>query len=83
MANRIHAALATVGVRLRVTATFPARLETARQWDGTPVPPAMRERVLVAWRLLQQIEAERRTLARGLQAERRRRHRRPPRRCAG
>ena len=69
--NRIHAALATVGVRLRITATFPARLETAQQWDGTPVPPALRERVLVAWRLLQQIEAERRTLARALQVDRR------------
>jgi transposase len=61
--NRIHATLATVGVRLRITATFPAQLETAPQWDGTPVPAAVRERVLVAWRLLQQIEAERRTLA--------------------
>jgi transposase len=70
--NRIHAALATLGVRLRITATFPARLETAQQWDGTPVPTAVRERVLVAWRLLEQIEAERRTLARVLQAERRR-----------
>jgi transposase len=69
--NRIHAALATVGVRLRITATFPARLETATQWDGTPVPAAVRQRVLVAWRLLQQIEEERRTLARTLQAERR------------
>ena len=69
--NRIHAALATVGVRLRITATFPARLEAAPQWDGTPVPAAVRERVLVAWRLLEQIEAERRTLARALQADRR------------
>jgi transposase len=69
--NRIHATLATVGVRLRITATFPAQLETAPQWDGTPVPAAVRERVLVAWRLLQQIEAERRTLARALQADRR------------
>ena len=54
--NRIHAVLATVGVRLRITAAFPVRLETASQWDGTPVPAAVRERALVAWRLLQQIE---------------------------
>jgi transposase len=69
--NRIHAALATVGVRLRITATFPARLDAAVQWDRTPVPAAVRARVLVAWRLLEQIEAERRTVARALQAERR------------
>ncbi len=69
--NRIHAVLATVGVRLRITAAFPVRLETASQWDGTPVPAAVRERALVAWRLLQQIDGERRTLARTLQTERR------------
>jgi transposase len=81
--NRIHAALATVGVRLRITATFPARLATAQQWDGTPVPAALQERVFVAWRLLQQIEAERRTLARRYRPTGARRDRAPPRRCAG
>ena len=69
--NRIHAALATVGVRLRLTAEFPARLAAARQWDGSPVPPAVSERVLLAWGLLQQIEEARRTLQRRLQTARR------------
>jgi transposase len=65
--NRIHAALATRGVRLRLTGDFPARLAAAQQWDGTPVPAAVQARVLLEWGLLQQIEAARRTVHRTLQ----------------
>jgi transposase len=67
----MHAVLATVGVRVRITADFPARLAATPQWDGTPVPAAVQERALVAWRLLRQIEEERRTLQRTLQTARR------------
>jgi transposase len=60
--NRIHSALATVGVPLRIDAAFPARLAAAQQWDGTAVPLALQRRVLVAWRLLQQVDTELRAL---------------------
>jgi transposase len=69
--NRIHAALATVGVRLPITARFPEALATARAWDGTPLPAPLTRRVEVAWHMLQVLETERRTLSRHLQAARR------------
>jgi transposase len=69
--NRIHSLLATVGVRVPLTARFPARLETARTWDGLPVPAALQARVQLAWRLLQHVETERTALRRAARAAQR------------
>ncbi len=62
--NRIHSLLALHGVRLPLTAQFPARLALAVDWAGQVLPPGVRARVLQAWRLLQHVETERRQLQR-------------------
>jgi transposase len=66
--NRIHGLLATVGVRLALTAHWAARLAAVQQWDGTPVPAALQARAMVAWRQLQHVEAELRTARRAARA---------------
>lgn len=60
--NRIHSLLATVGLRLPIDAQWPTRLASARMWDGGALPEELRLRLELAWRQLQQIEAERRQL---------------------
>ena len=62
--NRIHSLLALHGVRLALTARFPARLAGTIDWAGQQLPPGVRARVLQEWRLLQDVEAERRQLQR-------------------
>ena len=58
--NRIHSLLALYGVaRLRLDGQFPARLATATDWAGAPLPPGVQARALATWRLLQAVEAER------------------------
>ena len=57
--NRIHALLALHGVRLRLDGTFPARLAAVTDWAGEPLRSGVRGRLLLMWRLLQAIEAER------------------------
>jgi transposase len=58
--NRIHSLLALHGVpRLRLDAQLPARLARVRDWAGEPLPPGVQARVLVTWRLLERVEAER------------------------
>ena len=57
--NRIHALLALHGVRLRLDSTFPARLAALTDWEGEPLRSGVRGRLLLMWRLLQAIEAER------------------------
>jgi transposase len=60
--NRLHSLLALVGPgRLRFDARFPARLAAARDWAGEPLGPELQARVLEQWRLLQAVDAERRT----------------------
>lgn len=44
-ANRIWGLLRTHGVEIQVNTRFPAALETARQWDGTPLPAGVVVRV--------------------------------------
>ncbi len=60
--NRIHSLLALHGVRLALRARFPERLVVALDWEGQLLPRGVQERVLQEWRLLQAVEAERRTL---------------------
>jgi transposase len=63
--NRIHALLALHGgQRVRIDARFPARLAAARAWDHAPLPPGVQARLLIDWRILQAIEAERQTARR-------------------
>lgn len=67
--NRIHASLATQGVRLRLTARLPEHVTTVRTADGRALPPGVIARVLVAWRMLQAIEQERRAARQAQAAE--------------
>jgi transposase len=58
--NRIHSLLTLHGVTtLRIDGRFPARVATATDWAGTPLPGGIQGRVLVLWRVLQVLEAER------------------------
>ena len=56
--NRVKAVLATLGVRLPVKSEFLGALETARVWDGQPIPLGARQRMERDWRQLQDIEAQ-------------------------
>ena len=68
--NRLKGVLTTAGVRLRLDASFLARLATARLWDGTPVPPGLRARLGQSWAQLEFLNEQRRELkaARAAQA---------------
>jgi transposase len=44
--NRIKGLLAGLGLSVVVNNKLPERLEQLRQWDGTAVPPALRERIV-------------------------------------
>jgi transposase len=53
--NRIKGLLAGLGLSVRIDAEFPARLDALRQWDGTPVPSGLRQRLLrefQSWQLV-------------------------------
>lgn len=56
--NRIKATLATVGLRLRVSARFLAHVDKAVLPDGRPVPPGARQRMARDWALLQAVEQQ-------------------------
>src|ERR1700730_1033264 len=47
--NRIAGLLATVGVLLKVDARFGVRLDRLQQWNGQPVPEALRVRLAREW----------------------------------
>jgi transposase len=47
--NRIKGHLSGHGIRLSVKDDFLERLDRARKWDGTPVPPGLRARLKRAW----------------------------------
>jgi transposase len=46
---RLHGLLVTQGLRLRIADDFQQRLETARLWDGTPVPEGLKQRIGRVW----------------------------------
>jgi len=69
--SRIEGLLASQGVCMTVGADFLERLETARLWDGRPLPPGLRVRLQREYRALQfvkqqiqELEAERTELIR-------------------
>src|SRR5437016_3747038 len=47
--NRIAGLLATVGVLLKVDANFGGRLDRLLQWNGQPLPEALRVRLAREW----------------------------------
>ena len=47
--NRLHALLATTGVRLRLVGDVPAQLAAARTWEGQPLPPGLQARARQCW----------------------------------
>jgi transposase len=68
-ANRIWGVLRTHGVDLKVNTQFLEQLKTARQWDGTPLPPGVLARVQREYACvvfireqIKELEAERREL---------------------
>jgi transposase len=69
--NRMHGLSASYGVQLPLQGDVDARLEQAQQWDGAPLPSALRTRLKRAWQQvgfltahIQTLEAERRALLR-------------------
>jgi transposase len=50
--NRLKGLLATQGLHLPLHEDFLVRLEEARLWDGTPVPPGLKQRLTFAWQHL-------------------------------
>lgn len=69
--NRIKGLLAGHGVQLVLHGDVEAQIEQAHQWDGAPLPSALRTRLKRAWQQvgfltghIQALEAERRVLLR-------------------
>ena len=56
--SRIHGLLATHGVRLPITGHFGDRLASLTTPDGATLPPGVRARVALAWRMVVRVEAE-------------------------
>jgi transposase len=56
--NRVKSTLATLGLRLRVTRDFRARVDHAVLPDGSQVPPGARQRLMYDWALLQAVEQQ-------------------------
>ena len=64
--NAIKGLLAGLGLQASVDGSFPERLQKLRQWDGSPVPPALTGRLLrefdrwqLAGRQIHELEQER------------------------
>lgn len=51
--NRIRGLLANLGLSIEPNKHFPQRLKQTRQWDGQPIPPELRDRLLGEFALLQ------------------------------
>lgn len=56
--GRLQGLLVTHGVRLPITEDFLAQLDTARLWDGTPVPAGVRARLTRGWQQLELLNAQ-------------------------
>src|SRR5262245_22683833 len=67
--NRIKGLLASVGLSVAVDARLGSRLDGLRQWDGTALPPEVRQRLAREWERFQLIEQQ----IRSLEAEQRQR----------
>lgn len=65
--NRIKGLLVSQGVRLEIKKDFPEQVSAAKLWDGSPLPPGMKARVLREFARIQlvnqhikELDAERR-----------------------
>ena len=56
--NRIKGLLATQGVSLPVNGDFPAQLDKARTWDGSPLAPGLARRLLREHERLQLVDQQ-------------------------
>lgn len=61
--NRLKGLLATQGVALSVTSDFLTRVQTARLWDGTCLPPGLVARLARVWAHLELLTAQLREVA--------------------
>ena len=66
--SRIHGLLATHGVRVPITRHFGDRLAQLTTPAGAALPPGVRARVALAWRMVMRVEAELRQARREQQA---------------
>lgn len=62
--NRIQGLLATCGLVLEIDRHFPKRLKELRMWDNSPVPEALRQRLLREFERLQVTNRQARELER-------------------
>ncbi|HXI38726.1 MAG TPA: IS110 family transposase [Bryobacteraceae bacterium] len=60
--NRIKALFAGFGLTIEVDRHFPRKLKELRQWDGTPVPKALQQRLLCEFERLQVVNRQARRL---------------------
>jgi transposase len=60
--NRIKGLLSNCGLAIEVDKHFPKKLKELRQWDGTPVPEALRQRLLREFERLQVVHRQARDL---------------------
>ena len=60
--NRIKSFLATCGLTIEIDRHFPKQLQELRQWDGTPLPAALRQRLLREFERLQVVNRQAREL---------------------
>ena len=51
--NRIKSLLATCGLAIEIDRHFPKKIKELRQWDGTPLPAALHQRLLREFERLQ------------------------------
>lgn len=56
--NRLKGLLTTVGVRVRLDVDFLTRLQTARLWDGAPVPDGITRRLTGVWKQLEFLDTQ-------------------------
>jgi transposase len=55
---RLQGLLITQGIRLPITEDFLSQLDAVRLWDGTPVPPGLKARLMRVWRQLELLNAQ-------------------------
>jgi len=56
--NRIKSLLVLHGIRMELGQDFEKRLETLCQWDGTPLPPELRDELRREWHRRVQVQAQ-------------------------
>jgi transposase len=66
--NRLKGLLALHGIRLTSLRVVPDQLPHLPQWDGTALPPGVRERIQLIWTRLMLIQSQRTALVRARRA---------------